>query len=177
MVWKWTNEFNISNSWSSWTCHFHFAVGSSSNSLALAEALIEPWLCNRGFDVTGGHKIRIAKASNNTNLLILKRSKENRIYMYCILNWGCYCYCKWCKWESLQLSTISNVMSTPQWKNKPNKNTHRLFPTAFFCKDPLAVFIALHSLHLSTLFWASKQFEVLMSDPTGMALFIPSAMY
>ena len=40
-------------------------VGSSSNSLALAEALIEPWLCNRGVDVTGGYKMRITKASNN----------------------------------------------------------------------------------------------------------------
>lgn len=55
-------------------------VGSSSNSLALAEALIEPWLCNRGVDVTGGYKMRITKASNN--MALSQKTTEKRIHMY-----------------------------------------------------------------------------------------------
>lgn len=59
---------------------FIFEVGSSSNSLALAEALIEPWLCNRGVDVTGGYKMRITKASNN--MALSQKTTEKRIHMY-----------------------------------------------------------------------------------------------
>lgn len=70
------------------------------------------------------------------------------------------------EYTTLEETPKQNTHSSLRFNHR--EGTAGSFKRPFFCKDPLAAFIALHSLYLSTLFWASKQFEVLMSDPTGV---------
>ena len=166
---QWIQHITIPTSWSTWTCHFHWGgllvqLFSPSWGLNRAMALQSRRWCNRrlqnedhqGFKQHGSITEDHGKEDTHVFQIEVATVTVNGVN------------------ENLFNSEYTALEETPK------QNTHRSlrfnhregtagsFKRPFFCKDPLAAFIALHSLYLSTLFWASKQFEVLMSDPTGV---------